>query len=484
MRIPRTALAMLAALALPATASAQITFGFDIGGFGAFTVFDQTLGLDDDFGGGGRVGLLFGSGLATFQVEGEMSYVNAKAGPLAVKNIPVRARLLYRPELKKGGSLLLGVGGVRNEYDPGETGGGDVAHELGATGLIGFETMLARHLAMRVEAVVDYIPKDWNESVTSYRTISTAQVGFSIPFRFGAPPPPAAKPAAPAPVVIASTEEPDADGDKVPNLRDRCPGTPAGTPVDEDGCTLYRDADGDGVVNERDLCPMTPAGDKVDGTGCTPAKDADLDGIGDAADRCPGTPAGDKVDAAGCTLARDADADGVSDAADRCPGTPAGEKVDAAGCTLTNDTDADGVGDLADRCPNTPPRVSVDSSGCPRLFTATTKTVTLRGVNFAPARATLTAGSLAILDDVARQLNEVPTIRIEIAGHTDNRGTAVRNLRLSRARAETVREYLIAQGVAPSRLVAKGYGPYSPVTSNTTPAGRARNRRVELKKLD
>ncbi|MHB8762944.1 MAG: putative metal-binding motif-containing protein, partial [Deferrisomatales bacterium] len=101
-----------------------------------------------------------------------------------------------------------------------------------------------------------------------------------------------------------------------------CPGTPAGSPVNNVGCPLPPpDADGDGVANANDQCPGTPAGTPVNSAGCPlPPPDADGDGVVDANDRCPGTPSGAQVDGAGCELTPppacpDADEDGFADAA-------------------------------------------------------------------------------------------------------------------------------------------------------------------------
>jgi len=71
-----------------------------------------------------------------------------------------------------------------------------------------------------------------------------------------------------------------------------------------------------------------------------------------------------------------------------------------------------------------------------------------------------------------------------VAGHTDNTGSAATNRRLSLERATAVRRYLMLRGVPGDRLVAQGYGPSSPVAPNATAEGRARNRRVELRRLD
>jgi outer membrane protein OmpA-like peptidoglycan-associated protein len=76
-----------------------------------------------------------------------------------------------------------------------------------------------------------------------------------------------------------------------------------------------------------------------------------------------------------------------------------------------------------------------------------------------------------------------PSLRIEIAGYTDNVGDQRRNVWLSQTRADAVKLYLSRQGVARDRMVTRGYGPADPVASNATPEGRARNRRVELRRL-
>ncbi|MGF1548749.1 MAG: OmpA family protein, partial [Thiotrichales bacterium] len=252
---------------------------------------------------------------------------------------------------------------------------------------------------------------------------------------------------------------------------DKCPDSPAGAKVDETGCEL--DSDKDGVVDSQDKCPDSPAGAKVDATGCE--LDSDKDGIVDSQDKCPDSPAGAKVDETGCEL--DSDKDGVVDSQDKCPDSPAGAKVDATGCEP--DADKDGVVDSADLCPNTPAGVEVDGTGCEK-----TASITLEGVNFKTASAELTADSSAVLERVVAALRAATTLKIEVAGHTDSQGNDELNQQLSQKRAESVRQYLINAGVDADRLVAKGYGEVEPVASNDTDDGRAKNRRVELKRLD
>jgi OOP family OmpA-OmpF porin len=244
-----------------------------------------------------------------------------------------------------------------------------------------------------------------------------------------------------------------------------------------------RDRDADGVPDDVDECRDTPEGDRVDAKGCT-VRDADGDGVFDDADACADTPAGDRVDAKGCSLPKDADGDGVNDDVDACADTPAGEQVDEKGCPLPKDGDGDGVNDDADRCPSTPSGVEVDAEGCQVLFQPTKKTLILEGVNFETGKSTLTPESEAILNGVAESLVANDSIRVQVTGHTDNTGGLALNRRLSLARAEAVRQYLISRGVAEDQLTARGLGPDQPVASNRTAEGRAQNRRVELRRLN
>ncbi|UCC83107.1 MAG: DUF11 domain-containing protein [Gemmatimonadota bacterium] len=250
------------------------------------------------------------------------------------------------------------------------------------------------------------------------------------------------------------------------------------------GKKTSRDTDRDGVIDELDLCQNTPPGDEVDTRGCTLPKDRDGDGVLDQFDACPGTPLGEQVDASGCPLPKDADGDGVIDSLDRCPGTPLGEPVDASGCPLPRDGDGDGVLDSGDDCPDTPAGEEVNERGCPILFVAGATTLTLEGVNFEFDRSDLTPESLPILDRVAELLLANPAVRVEVAGHTDIRGSHAYNMWLSMARANSVRDYLIGRGVAAERMEASGYGPDEPIDTNDTAWGRANNRRVELRRIE
>jgi OOP family OmpA-OmpF porin len=200
--------------------------------------------------------------------------------------------------------------------------------------------------------------------------------------------------------------------------------------------------------------------------------DTDGDGVPDDRDQCPGTPAGVEVDADGCPL--DSDGDGVPDHRDQCPDTPSGTPVNAEGCPL--DSDGDGVTDDRDRCPDTRPGVRVDVNGC-----EITAVIRLRGVEFAHDSERLTPSSKQTLDDAAATLQKHEDLRVEVAGHTDSSGTDSYNQQLSERRARAVLEYLASAGVDRQRMTSRGYGEAEPEADNSTPEGRAENRRVELR---
>lgn len=450
-----TAVVIAAVAAVPAQAQG----GFEFGGFGSYTQFDTSLALKERAGAGARLTLISGYGWSTFILEAEGGYSEQQVGLATVKYIPARARLLYALPLGSTASILLGGGGVRNDYSD-DT---QRANDWGYTALAGLRVKLGSFMSLRLDAVVDYIENPVNESDLFPRNINRAlHAGLQFPLwqskvqpptkekgqwkvtETQAPPreepkkeEPKEEKAAPVqqqPIVVQQvvSNEPDADRDGVPDSRDLCAATAPGSTVDAQGCQVYRDTDDDGVTDVRDRCPATPHGTLIDGYGC-PLRPMEV--VREAP-------------------ARDSDGDGVDDPRDKCPGTPAGVHADASGCPIV-----------------------IPKMEGPR-------TVTLRGVTFMSGRDELSPSSLVVLDEVAKQLVAVPELKIEIAGHTDSKGTRIRNIRLSLARAEAVRAYLVMQGVPAERLTARGYGPDKPVASNAGPNGRAMNRRVELRRLD
>jgi len=104
----------------------------------------------------------------------------------------------------------------------------------------------------------------------------------------------------------------------------------------------------------------------------------------------------------------------------------------------------------------------------------------LKGVNFETGKADLLSSSFRILESTVKGLQKYDSVRVEISGHTDNVGGLEYNDKLSQARAESVRNYLIKKGIAESRITAVGYGYSRPRASNNTPQGKAQNRRIEI----
>lgn len=102
-------------------------------------------------------------------------------------------------------------------------------------------------------------------------------------------------------------------------------------------------------------------------------------------------------------------------------------------------------------------------------------------ITFATDSADISPQFYSTLNAVATVLKEFPETLIQVTGHTDSTGSAEYNLQLSQKRAQSVAQYLVAQGVAPNRVVARGMGESMPIASNDTPEGRAQNRRVEIR---
>jgi outer membrane protein OmpA-like peptidoglycan-associated protein len=430
-----TALVWLALLVCRPLA-AQTAKGLELGGFLQWTAFDGSLRIDDFYATGGQVRLpLFGA----IAVEGEASRTITNGPPgIRISYVPARARLVYTRPIQGRTTGHIGLGYVHNWY--GESRDGS---DGGLTALAGVRFALTARLGFRLDAIADYMPSPANAAVGANENWNLGvrqQLSIALGRRGAAEPVPVAE------TNVVSPRVTDTDGDGVGDDNDRCPGTPAGTPVDASGCAL----------------------------------DSDRDGVPDRTDRCPDTPAGTAVDAMGCAL--DSDHDGVPDATDRCPNTPAGTAVDAMGCVL--DADHDGVPDTLDRCPNTTAGSRVDASGCVILFEEHKTSLILEGVNFANGKAELTDESRSILDNVAASMAVHDSIRVSVDGHTSSTGTRALNLRLSAARAETVKQYLVARGIDPRRLLTRGFGPDRPIASNTTAEGQAKNRRTELTKLN
>ncbi|MCY1021800.1 OmpA family protein [Pyxidicoccus sp. MSG2] len=264
----------------------------------------------------------------------------------------------------------------------------------------------------------------------------------------------------------------DEDHDGVRNANDKCP-LVAGD-VARNGCSA-QDTDGDGIEDMLDGCPMDPG--PAARQGCS-IPDQDKDDLPDELDSCPTDPG--PADNRGCPV-RDTDKDGIDNDKDECP-SDAGP-VERNGCP-ESDTDKDGIPNRADSCVND--AGDAKNMGCPLQVLPLVelkpdRLVLIGKVFFESSQARLQSRSFEVLDWVARVIKEHSEIPSVVVGaHTDDRGFPDVNRRLSQARAEAVRQYLISKGVDPARLQAMGYGQDRPIDSNATSIGRENNRRVEF----
>lgn len=187
----------------------------------------------------------------------------------------------------------------------------------------------------------------------------------------------------------------------------------------------------------------------------------------------------------------DRDGDGVADEDDDCPDDAEdrdGDR-DGDGCPEDDpDSDVDGIPDDEDDCPGQKETINgfQDEDGCPdtgdpRVIYEEGEVKILDTVKFESGSATISPESHSLLDQVALTVKANPDIKkLRVEGHTDETGSREVNMRLSKQRAESVRQYLINRGVAPNRLRAEGYGPDKPLESGNDPASLAKNRRVEF----
>jgi OOP family OmpA-OmpF porin len=203
-----------------------------------------------------------------------------------------------------------------------------------------------------------------------------------------------------------------------------------------------------------------------------PAADFDRDGIYDRVDHCPDSPAGCTVDHYGCSI--DRDGDGVCDGLDRCPDTPYGMKVDRHGC-------AEGSAQIQ-------VRHAVAAAWAPAPIELKRKLFKFgylkydNKVFFGTGSSHLLPGGRSELRQIARLMKSYPSLRFEVGGHADSRGSAEYNLSLSQRRAQAVRAYLEHDGkVNMNQLAARGYGESQIVRRERSASELQANRRVEFR---
>jgi OOP family OmpA-OmpF porin len=290
---------------------------------------------------------------------------------------------------------------------------------------VGAKVPVTDHLSIRL---------DLRDTITTQQASPDTQhwpeilLGASLGFGGGSEPPP--PPPAPA----------DTDGDGITDDLDKCPTEAANTP---DGCPIP-DTDKDGKLDPEDECPQE-AGTLPNGC---PDLDTDKDNIPTPTDKCPNE---------------------AGIAPDGCPDL---------------DVDKDNIPTPADKCPDQPETVNgyEDTDGCPDEVPEAVKKFTgvIKGIQFDTGKATVRAVSFPLLNDAAKVLKDYPNLRLKITGHTDSTGNAEKNMALSLARADAVKQYLVDQGIDTARLETRGAGQDEPVADNKTPAGRAENRRIEF----
>lgn len=203
------------------------------------------------------------------------------------------------------------------------------------------------------------------------------------------------------------------------------------------------------------------------------AKDRDGDGVPDLQDECPklkGTPA-----SKGCP---DQDGDGVADKDDNCPNIAGVAKHN--GCPAP-DTDKDGVSDDDDKCPDV--AGVKENNGCPEIDKALKSEIDryAKRIQFKYKSTVLSKKSKVVLDGIVTILKKNTQLNVLIEGYTSSDGNPKNHIRLSQARAESVKEYLELNGIKAKRLKAVGFGDANPINESKTEAERALNRRVELK---
>jgi OmpA-OmpF porin, OOP family len=521
-------LVLLAALVRPGAAQ-QRKYLVEFSAAGAYQSFDGATDLGGAGGGVGRLGIWLPLNFS-LEVEGAFASPKTKSGSESVSVKTFDASALYNILIGSGSSFYLKAGAGSTKYGsscPATASAGDPI--CGSSGAVlagvGVRVAVAPTVMIRAEGLYN---RNKSKARQSSAGVSLSNFGASlgVSLMLGSKPILDADgdgvldnrdrcADTPAGASVDGQGCPsDGDGDGVPDGVDRCPATVAGADVDASGCS--QDADGDNIPDGLDRCPNTPAGVLVDTNGCP--KDSDGDNIPDGLDRCSDTPRGATVDALGCP--GDEDGDGVLDGLDRCPRTVVGAAVDPAGCGpgQVAGGPAPAAGQPAPKQPEAkpgapspstgqvPPRVQPDTlarpiqrrnvtvppavaptqappaaAPAPSTKAAGPTAGILPGVGFAPGTARLQQSSYVALDSLARLLQASPDAQVEIGAHTDNSGRTADDVRITALQAEAVRDYLVVRGVPYQQVSARGYGSSVPLTPDTTPRGRAANRRVEVR---
>jgi OOP family OmpA-OmpF porin len=378
---------------------------------------------------------------------------------LRINTIDLNALRVFKREDRINPYLIAGIGQIdtnapSNDKDIyGKAG-------LGLMADIAKNTSKGTNLQLRGEMHMRKVFGD--QDLTDY----VASLGLLYSWGGSIAAPAAAAIAAIAPAVVKPVDGDD-DRDGVPNSRDKCPNTPAGAKVDSDGCEC-----GDvvlrGVTFVTDSSEITPQGQLV------------LDSLVAGLQRRAGT----KLEIRGHTDSVGSDAYNLALSQRRADSVKAylvSKGLNAA------DLSTIGLGEMQHIATNDTAegreqnrRVTLQALSVICEARASEDLV-LRGVTFKTNSAVITPTSKLVLDSAVAYLKARPNAAAEVRGHTDSVGNDEANMRLSKARAEAVRDYLIAGGIDAGRLTANGYGETEHIAPNDTPAGREQNRRVTLR---
>jgi OOP family OmpA-OmpF porin len=429
-----------AGLLVPA-AHAQRQGTFEVGLYARKNWFGHSYALENRAGAGARLGFYL---LRHLELEANGVYTPTH---LTTTNGDVRVTRLngslhYDIPLSDHAAFILGGGYTYNKYQL-RAGGvnNDMGHETGPSGLVGFRFGLGSIVSIRIDGTFDYF-----SSPDSLLTFPQVQKDYHYGLQAGLA------------FLFGNRGEgyksgaADADGDGVIDSADQCPGTPKGTQVNSSGCPLVAAVNADSIrmAAQADSMRMKMHADSV-------AAAARADSLRMAQE-------------AAVQAAKDSAAAAAKANADRIAALEDSLRTARGAALRASLRDSLNAARMRDSL-----RV---------LMSTPNAKLVLAGVNFATNTATLTQSSRYILDEVAKSLNDNPEVRVEVSGHTDNTGSRALNVRLSQARAESVKKYLVDHGVAADRLEAKGYAWDRPVATNKTVAGRAMNRRTELDRLN
>jgi outer membrane protein OmpA-like peptidoglycan-associated protein len=406
--------------AITSPAASQQAGTFELGAFVHVSYFEESINFRQGSAGPGVRVGLFPA--RNIELEAEGSFVPAEGpGGAKVSYMPLRARLLYNLPVGEHGAFLIGGGYVRNEF------GRDIdTHESGATGLVGVRLGLPGITSIRISTSVDYIP---SPSIAFYPGAVVdpdhnvnwgIQVGLGFLFGRGRSSAPRREPTAVAP-------RPD---------------------------SLAMQARRDSLAQAA----------RQDSLRAAQAAQAEQNRLRDSV-RVAEQRASERQKALRDSLALVAQQDSI--------------RTQALRDSLRLTRNRARMASLRDSLERMALRDSL------RLMMATRQTrLTLRGVNFELGKAVLLPISRDILEEVARSLVANPQVRVEVAGHTDSTGPRALNERLSQARAESVKAFLVENGVSADNMEVHGYASTQPVATNKTASGRAQNRRVELRRID